>query len=253
MNHLQGKFVWYEHLSNDVGAARQFYEGLFGWHTEPMLVGEQRYAMILNGGDGIGGYDTATAGTPAQWRSYVSVTDVDLSYRAALAAGGVSLEAPHDVGPMGRSASFTDPTGAALALWCGAQGDPADVALAPDGTFCWNELMTADPKRALAFYEVVIGYSHTVMDMGPQGHYYLLSAGGEQRGGLMKSPMPEAPTMWQPYVKVADADACAAKATGLGAKLLVPPTDIPGVGRFAVLLDTTGASIAVIKLLAGAG
>ena len=39
----------------------------------------------------------------------------------------------------------------------------------------------------------------------------------------------------------------AAKATKLGGTVIVPPTDVPGVGRFAVVLDTQGAAIGILK------
>ena len=56
MHRLPGKFVWFEHVSNDIPAARAFYDPLFRWHTESMPVGSQRYPMIMNGDHGIGAY-----------------------------------------------------------------------------------------------------------------------------------------------------------------------------------------------------
>ena len=38
MQLLPGKFVWFEHQSTNLPAARRFYEDLFGWHTETMNV-----------------------------------------------------------------------------------------------------------------------------------------------------------------------------------------------------------------------
>ena len=67
------------------------------------------------------------------------------------------------------------------------------------------------------------------------------------RAGMMHSPMPDTPPLWMPYVAVADCDATAAKAQGLGAQLIVPPTDIPNVGRFAALMDAQHACIAFMK------
>lgn len=248
MSHLQGKFVWFEHLSPDPKAAASFYQSLFGWHTEAMPMGEQRYSMVMNAGEGIGGYRDAPPGVPSNWLSYLSVEDVDASHRVAVEAGAVSKMGPMDMGDVGRTAVITDPTGATLALWKGAQGDRPDVAKAPAGAFCWNELWTGDEKAALAFYVRAIGYTHTSMDMGPAGLYHVLSRGGQRRAGVMRSTDPKAPPMWLPYVAVDDADAIAARATELGAKLVVPPTDIPNIGRFSVLLDPQGAALGVIRL-----
>ena len=62
----------------------------------------------------------------------------------------------------------------------------------------------------------------------------------------MPSPMPDTPPLWVPYVAVADCDATAAQVPALGGRLIVPPTDIPQVGRFAVLLDPQQACVAFI-------
>jgi predicted enzyme related to lactoylglutathione lyase len=83
--------------------------------------------------------------------------------------------------------------------------------------------------------------------MGPQGSYCLLKAGEVVRAGLMHSPLPDTPPLWVPYVAVADCNATAAAARRLGARLIVEPTEIPGVGRFATLLDPQGACIAFMK------
>jgi predicted enzyme related to lactoylglutathione lyase len=255
MSHLPGKFVWFEHVSSDIGKARAFYEPLFDWHVESMPMGGESYSMIMTAGNqGIGGLTKARPGAASHWQSYLSVADVDASYAAAIAAGAKSQMAPVDFGKVGRGAALTDPTGAAFSLWRSADADRPDAEQTPVGEWYWNELWTPDAKTALAFYERVFGYAHDAMDMGPQGTYYVLkSPDGKARGGLMQSHDPKAQTMWLPYVGVADCDASAAKAGRLGAQVVVAPTDIPGVGRFAVLIDPLGAAVAVIKATPAAG
>jgi len=54
------------------------------------------------------------------------------------------------------------------------------------------------------------------------------------------------PPNWGGYVTVDDVDATARKAEELGAKILVPLTDIPNVGRFFVLQDPQGAVVSAI-------
>ena len=49
------------------------------------------------------------------------------------------------------------------------------------------------------------------------------------------------PSHWISYISCEDVDAFCAKATDMGATIGVPPTDIPGVGRFAVVADPQGA------------
>ena len=247
MAHLPGKFVWFEHLSNDIAAARAFYEKLFGWNTETMAMpGGASYAMIHNGASPIGGYASARPGAATQWMSYLSVPDVDSAYKAAVAAGAKSVVAPMDYASAGRMATVADPTGGVFSLWRGAQGDPDEVEQTPVGGWIWNELTTQDEKTAIAFYEKAFGFDHDAMEM-PDGAYYVLKHGGKGRAGVMKAPDPSVPTMWTPYVCVDDADAQAARARELGATLVVPPADIPGVGRFAVFVDPQGAGLAILK------
>ena len=250
MSYLPGKFVWFEHMSNDVAKARAFYSALCGWTVQPMPMGEQPYDIIMNGASGIGGFRAAEPGVPSHWASYLSVPDVDKSLAAANAAGATTLMPATDFGAVGRAAAIADPTGAAVCLWKGAQGDPPDEEKAPVGGWFWNELFTKDASAAVRFYEKAFGFSHDEMDMGAQGTYYLLKdAAGTMRGGVMQQPPGLAvPSSWLPYVHVANCDAAVAKATQLGAQAItMQPTDIPNVGRFAVVIDPLGAAIAVIK------
>jgi hypothetical protein len=55
------------------------------------------------------------------------------------------------------------------------------------------------------------------------------------------------PAFWLPYFMVADVDASADTAKSLGAKLQVPPLDIPGTGRFASVCDPQGAMFSIYK------
>lgn len=249
---LPGKFVWFEHLSADIPKARKFYDALFGWHTESMPMNGQRYSMILNGdgttSEGIGGYRSVAAQARPAWLAYISVDDVDARFAAALAGGASTVSAPADHHDAGRGATIADPTGAAVGLWRSAQGDRPDPAKAPLGAWCWNELWTSDDKRALAFYTQVFGYDHDAMEMGSGGTYHLLKTAGIARAGLMHSVRADAPSMWLPYVAVADCDATASRAQALGGKLLMGPSDIPDIGRYAIAEDPLGAAVAFIRL-----
>ena len=126
-----------------------------------------------------------------------------------------------------------------------------DYKKMPSGhaTWGWLELMTTDPARARDFYTKVLGWTTTEKDMGPAGKYTIFSARGEMLGGMMKTP-PEAakaPPSWTPYVQVESLDAAHAKAKELGGKECMPPTPIPGIGRFSVITDPTGAAIGFIQ------
>lgn len=124
------------------------------------------------------------------------------------------------------------------------------------GQFVWYELITTDPAAARSFYADVVGWQ--TRDVPMPGMTYILALAGEtQVAGLMAIP-PEAAAMgtppnWTGYVAVPDVDASAKQATSLGGQVLREPTDIPGVGRFAIVADPQGAVLALFKGADGDG
>ena len=109
-----------------------------------------------------------------------------------------------------------------------------DERLLKQGMFSWNELMTSDVEGAKAFYTQLLGWTTEEFQM-EGGNYTVIKADGEEIGGIMITP-PQAegvPPHWGAYVTVDDVDATAAKTNDLGGDILVPPTDIPDVGRFS--------------------
>jgi predicted enzyme related to lactoylglutathione lyase len=125
--------------------------------------------------------------------------------------------------------------------------DPSTQAPPVAGTFCWNELMTPDVKAAETFYGELFGWKTETMDMGGGRIYHLFKHGDQSAGGMMQIQGPEmegVPPHWLSYVTVDSVDAATSKAESLGAKVCVPPTDIPNnIGRFSVITDPTGATL----------
>ena len=115
------------------------------------------------------------------------------------------------------------------------------------GAFSWNELMTNDVEGAKAFYGELLGW--TTEDMTTDcGSYTMANAGDKAVAGIMATP-PQAegtPPMWGAYVTVDDVDAMPGQIEKLGGKVLMPPQDIPDVGRFLVLQDPQGALLMLI-------
>ncbi|MBC8066720.1 MAG: VOC family protein [Deltaproteobacteria bacterium] len=243
---IPGKFVWFEHISSDAKQAQAFYAELFGWHAQAFPEGGG-YEMIVAGDEMIGGYGTSGADERAQWMSCVSVADVDAAVAASVAAGGKVVVPAADSAGIGRLARVADPQGAELWVLNNTRGDPPDRKLAPVGTFFWNELHTTAAAEAAAFYTKVFGYTHAPMDMGPSGTYHVLESAGEGRGGISDDLTAGVAPHWLPYVHADDPDATLERARKLGASTPVDAMDIPGVGRFGVLKDPTGAILAVMK------
>jgi predicted enzyme related to lactoylglutathione lyase len=122
------------------------------------------------------------------------------------------------------------------------------MATTSNGQFVWFEHLTRDPKAAIAFYGDVVGWK--TQPFAESGDDYTMWVGSQgPLGGVMKLPEDAAkmgtPPHWMGDIQVADVDATAAKCAQLGGKVYHAPSDIPTVGRFAVLADPQGAVFAV--------
>lgn len=126
------------------------------------------------------------------------------------------------------------------------------------GTFSWCELLTTDVEGAKKFYAELLGWTlepvtHDCEDSDEAFEYNLVKVDGTEIGGIMAVPAQAQgmPPTWGTYVTVDDVDASAVKVQDLGGKVIVPLTDIPGVGRFCVIQDPQGAALTLITYLPG--
>jgi predicted enzyme related to lactoylglutathione lyase len=121
------------------------------------------------------------------------------------------------------------------------------MATVKKGQFVWYEDMARDPRAAISFYSDVVGWKTEPFE-GTDYTMWVSRQG--PLGGVMK-PADEAAKAgasgWLAHVQVDDVDATAARCRQLGGKVHKPPADIPAVGRFAVIADPQGATIAVFK------
>ena len=109
-----------------------------------------------------------------------------------------------------------------------------------NGMIGWRELMSPEPEKSERFYGELFGWSIKAVPFGPMT-YRLVNAGEKQIAGIMDFKKPGIPPHWVSYVTVADVDAAANACKANGGTVANAPTDIPDVGRFAVLLDPFGA------------
>ncbi len=122
-----------------------------------------------------------------------------------------------------------------------------------NGRFVWYEYMAKDTKKGIAFYTETIGWKTQPF---PEGGDYVMWVGSQgPLGGIMTLPEEAAkmgaPSNWIAHVQVPDVDAAAALAKKRGGRVYKEPTDIPTVGRFAVLADPQGAAFCVFKPAGG--
>jgi uncharacterized protein len=248
-----GRFVWYDLMTTDTDAAIKFYSALFGWTTKGGSTGgSEHYTMLQAASKEFGGLMAIDKSRPmpSHWVGYVAVDDIHAVAARVPAAGGRVAHPPTAIPHVGHFAVVVDPQGAAFCLFQGLAADPAvewKLPLGP-GTVVWNELMTSDPPAATRFYKEICGWDVRTEEMGSIGTYWIYSSNGKDCAGMMKMPPDaQAPPSWVSYFHVDDVDASTKKAKELGGKPYVPPTDIPGIGRFSLIADSTGATLALFK------
>jgi predicted enzyme related to lactoylglutathione lyase len=252
--HEPGSFCWPELATTDAAGAKKFYTALFGWSFNDFLAGpDMNYTMLQKSGKDVGalyGLGPEQKGVPPHWNTYVSVASADETARKAKDLGGKVFMEPFDVMDFGRMAVLEDPQGAKICIWEPKKHIGAQVVNEPN-SLCWAELDTTDTNSAGRFYTALFGWGKKVGgEAANQTEYTEWQFGGTSIGGMMKIPKEwgPAPPSWLVYFAVADCDATAKKAGELGASAIVPPHDIPGAGRFAVLRDPQGAVFAIYKL-----
>ena len=240
---------WVDHAAKDLAGSNSFYSSLFGWEADDQGEEMGHYTLMRKGGKTVAGnMGLMMEGQPSAWVTYISVDDADATVDLAKKAGAAVFVEPMDVADIGRMAVFADPTGAAIGVWQPKSFNGAELVNEP-GTFAWNELNTRDLPAAKGFYTDVFGWTPNDLDMDGM-NYTEWKLGDKSIAGMMAMPdmVPaEVPAHWLVYFGTEDTDATVAKASGLGAVTVVPPTDIPP-GRFAVLMDPDGAVFAVIKM-----
>jgi uncharacterized protein len=116
--------------------------------------------------------------------------------------------------------------------------------------FIWYELLASDPGAAARFYGQVLGW--TAADSGKPGmDYRILSMNGSGIGGLMAIPAAAAKAgmkpAWLGYIHVDNVDKTIGAIIAAGGAEHMPATDIPGVGRIAMVADPQGANIYIMK------
>lgn len=121
----------------------------------------------------------------------------------------------------------------------------------PHGAFIWYELMTADPKRAKAFYDSVVGWNIDA-EAPPGGmDYRMIGTHDGQAGGVMAINADMiaggARPVWLGYFGVDDVDATVAGIVADGGQVHLPAFDIPGVGRIAMVTDPQGIPFYVMR------
>jgi predicted enzyme related to lactoylglutathione lyase len=294
--YIPGVPCWVDASEPDPEAALDFYGGLFGWEFRDVMPtsSESRYFIARHeaksssifdiSGDTLGGEvaavrSIAEAAPPtAMWNTYFWVERADEAASKVRDAGGGVVTEPFDFMDACRMAVFTDPEGAAFAVWEAKKYKGARLVNDP-GALVFNGLNTRDVEGARSFYGSVFGWGTGSIGGGGEGwtlpgygdwlereHHpnirkQMTEAGAPEGfedvvGSIIPiaDDQPDTPPHWSVTFAVDDTDGTASKATDLGGKVIVPPFDAPWSTpsytiRITVLGDPQGATFSASRFV----
>ena len=114
-----GAFSWFELMTKDPAAAKDFYTKLFGWDTEEMPMGDTTYTIVKVGEEGVGGIMATppdAQGVPPHWGIFVTVDDVDATAKLAQELGATIVVPLTDAPDVGKFCAIQDPQGAVISF-----------------------------------------------------------------------------------------------------------------------------------------
>ena len=246
-----GTPCWAELAAGDTEAAVRFYEAVLGWEFDPVTeaAGSYRIARRDGGAAAAVGPRPRTGGDgglAGAWTLYFASDDLDYTSFAVIAAGGTVLLAPTALGDAGQLLVASDPSGATFGAWEAGRHIGAEIVNQPGG-LAWEDLRSAEPDRARAFYKAVFGFQTTALEMaGPD--YCVFSRPGEEipLGGIGSTMGEAGGSRWLVYFGVDDADAAAEQALAAGGAVHRAPFDTP-FGRMAEMGDPAGAVFMAVQ------
>lgn len=237
---------WVDVSTPDLDASTDFYTELFGWTA--VFDESEDYGgygnFHLHGKEVAGIGPVYQEGMPAAWNTYICTEDVAKTTEMVRNSGGTIVAEPMQIMNEGRMAAFMDPAGAYICAWEPIDKVGARLANEP-GTLNWSELVTRDTFSSKEFYGDVFGWTAASRPMDGV-EYTTFAENGHVMAGMMAMPdaLPvDVPSYWLAYLGVDNLDAALLESARLGATQMVGPTEVPGMGNFAIITDPVGATV----------
>lgn len=120
----------------------------------------------------------------------------------------------------------------------------------PVGAISWFDLTVKNANETRDFYQAVVGWQVTDVDMGEYKDYCMNEpASGKTVAGICHAQGGNAalPPMWIMYITVENLDKSLAACEELGGKIVAPTRSYGGYGRFCIIQDPAGAVAALFE------
>lgn len=245
-----GRFTWYELVTTDVAAARDFYGKVIGWGMRDVAASGMVYTVMTAGGSPLGGLmdlpmEGREFGATPRWIGYVAADDIDATATRIRRLGGAILLPPTDSN-IGRISIVADPQTATFALVTGlTYNHQKSGALDELGYVGWHELLAADRREIFDFYEKLFGWRKACAETEPADLYQLFSAGGQTIGGMLTKVPSVGQPCWLFYFNVDDISAAVRHVQAGGGRILQGPIELPDGCWIARCVDPQGALFAL--------
>ena len=259
---MTGMPIWYELMTLDIDAVREFYRAVIGWEIpasgSPVGTGAMDYRAIQRADGGMAGgalqmsQDMLDHGARPGWLAYFHVDDVAAAVAQVESLGGKTHMPPRTI-DVGTMAMVADPQGAPFYLM--APVPPADRPDAKSDVWdrekaehCrWIELATTDAPAAREFYTRLLGWkSDNAMPMGAAGDYLFVECEGNAIGAINPMIRQGQPPMWLLYFGVDSIARAIEAAKANGGTVIHGPHEVPGGDHVFVAADPARATIAFV-------
>lgn len=260
MLQAEGNPIWFDLMSADPAAAKQFYADLFGWQFASIdMGGGNVYHLVIDNDRNIAGIGNRPEGVDignreSSWLTHLYTADARATAQKVANAGGKILTDPHDVVVPGQDeivgarATLANPAGGIFSLWQSGVGQGAEVFGEPSA-FCWVEYHTTNVNAAKQWHNNVFAVEFDAMEVeesdgSGSATLHMMKCGTEETSCAFvevdTQRMPDNAPFWMNYVMVEDIEASAARAEELGAQVPFGIGAIP-FGSYATIIDPQGA------------
>jgi uncharacterized protein len=240
----QGRFAWYELLTTDMAAARDFYGRAVGWTAEDASAAFP-YTVFSADKAEVGGLmelppEARRMGATPRFVGYVEVDDIDATVERLRRLGGSVFVPPTDSN-IGRVSIVADPQTATFGLVSGLNRSSPPSEPETPGRVGWHELLAGDGNKAFAFYRELFGWQPAAGQNDMLDSYQLVATEGRIFGGVF-TKLPRAPVpFWLYYVNVPDIAVAVARIREAGGQVVQGPMELPDGSWIARCIDPQGA------------
>ena len=127
------------------------------------------------------------------------------------------------------------------------------MAVGQVGAIVWHDLTVTNAAEVRDFYQAVVGWEATPVDMGDYVDFGMGAPGSDEGGAGIchaRGMNADIPPQWLVYITVADLDESIARCKQLGGEVVAGPRGL-AEGRFCVVRDPAGAVCALFQEATG--